>query len=97
MLAALLSPAAGQDAIRVGADHTPPFYSFTADGQATGLAVEVLNEAARRAGYQLQWVPQTQLADESIGAHAVDMWPLVARTAERSARFAFAEPWLEDL
>ncbi len=89
------SLAMAQEAIRVGVDQTPPFYSVGADGKVTGLAVDVLNEAARRAGYRLEWKREDRGAVDAIGSHSVDMWPLVARTPERAAQFAFAEPWLE--
>lgn len=88
-------PSGAQEPIRVGFDQTPPFYSVSKDGRVTGLAVDVLNEAARRAGYRLDWKPQDRLATEAIGGHFVDMWPLVAKTPGRALRFAFSDPWLE--
>lgn len=44
---------------RIGADHAPPYYWHQPDGRIEGLAVDVMNEAARQAGLRLAWVPVT--------------------------------------
>ena len=59
---------------RVGADHSPPYTLLAPDGSMKGLAVDILNEAARRRGIHLKWVPVTTTLDESIARGVVDMW-----------------------
>jgi diguanylate cyclase (GGDEF)-like protein/PAS domain S-box-containing protein len=82
--------------VRVGVDHSPPFYSVAPDGSVSGLAVDVFNEAARRKGIRLQWVfHQDTPLDDLLAAGQVHMWPLVGATPERAKRFFLSEPWLE--
>ncbi|HXJ42864.1 MAG TPA: transporter substrate-binding domain-containing protein, partial [Bryobacteraceae bacterium] len=89
-------PTPSQTVIRVGVDHSPPFYSIAPDGSVSGLAVDVFNEAARRRGIRLQWIPTENVPLEDIlSARKADMWPLVGATAERNRRFFLSRPWLE--
>lgn len=63
----------------------------------SGLAVDVLNEAARRRGIRLTWVPLHDVPlDAALEKRMVQLWPLVAATADRNARFYVSEPWLEN-
>jgi diguanylate cyclase (GGDEF)-like protein/PAS domain S-box-containing protein len=82
--------------IRVGVDQSPPYYNIKADGSVEGLAVDVLNEAARRRGIHLIWKPLHDIPiDDVLKAGLVDMWPLLGATAVRRASFFISEPWLE--
>jgi signal transduction histidine kinase/CheY-like chemotaxis protein len=80
---------------RIGADNAPPYYFVGADAAIRGLAVDVLNEAARRRGIRLRWVaasdPRSALENKDV-----DLWPLVAPTPERLKRWHFTEPWLQN-
>src|SRR5207253_1896850 len=88
-------PAAPQS-IRVGVDHSPPFYLIHPDGSMEGLAVDVLNEAARRRNIHLTWVPLHDIPlDSALQNRLVQLWPLVGATADRRAKFYMSEPWLE--
>jgi two-component system sensor histidine kinase/response regulator len=80
---------------RVGWDPDPPFQAAGADGHATGLAVELVREAARRRGVRLEWVRQQGGADAALRYQKVDLWPLLAIIPERSAYVHFTEPYLE--
>jgi diguanylate cyclase (GGDEF)-like protein/PAS domain S-box-containing protein len=81
---------------RVGVDHSPPFYLIGSDGSVTGLAVDVLNEAARRREIRLEWVPIRDMPlDDALGKRAVDMWPLVGPSKLRLSKFFLSQPWLE--
>jgi diguanylate cyclase (GGDEF)-like protein/PAS domain S-box-containing protein len=82
--------------LRVGVDHSPPFYQFEENGPVTGLAVDVLNEAARRRGIRLIWTPLKDIPiDKALGDRVVQLWPLVGMTKERATKFYMSEPWLE--
>ena len=72
---------------RIGAEHSPPYALLAPDGSATGLAVDILSEAARRRGIHLQWVPVHTGIDEALARGVVDMWPNVSMTAERQGQF----------
>src|ERR1700687_4007820 len=65
---------------RVAADHSPPYTLLGPDGSVTGLSVDILNEAARRRGIHLKWVPVHTPIDESITRGVVDMGPNVTIT-----------------
>ena len=82
--------------IRVGVDQSPPYYNIKPDGSVEGLAVDVLNEAARRRGIHLIWKPFHDVSiDEVLKTGIVDMWPLLGITAARKGRFFLSDPWLE--
>ncbi|MES1258375.1 MAG: PAS domain S-box protein, partial [Acidobacteriota bacterium] len=87
---------AGPVTIRVGVDHSPPFYSILPDGSVRGLAVDVLNEVARRRGIRLRWVPLHDIPlDSALEQRLVQMWPLVGTTEDRRKKFYLSQPWLE--
>ncbi len=44
-------------AVRVGVNDSPPYYFLGRDGSCGGLAVDLINEAARRGGIEIRWVP----------------------------------------
>src|SRR5579871_4349635 len=81
---------------RVGVENNPPYMSVDANGNVSGLTVDVLNEAARRRGIQLQWIPQNvpNGLDATVGSGAVDLWPNAARTPARLAKFYVTSEWL---
>jgi hypothetical protein len=53
---------------RMGVDDAPPYYSIRPDGTIQGLAFDVLNEAARRAGIVLEWVHVHEAPDSVLRA-----------------------------
>ena len=82
--------------VRVGVDHSPPFYSILPDGSVKGLAVDVFNEAARIRGIKLVWVPLKDIPlDDALASRRVQMWPLVGSSPERRKVLHVTEPWLE--
>jgi len=86
----------GIPVIRVGVDQSPPFYAIEPDGSVRGLAVDVLNEASRRTGIELRWVPLHDLPlEEALKKRVVDLWPLVGITPERRAALHLTRPWIE--
>lgn len=83
-----------QQVYRVGADNAPP-YSVLRPGQPpTGLAVEVLKEAARRKGVRLTFVETTLGVDEAFRRNIVDLWPAATDTPERRQWLHVSDPWL---
>lgn len=85
-----------QRTIRVGVDDSPPYYAIRPDGGVEGLAVDVLNEAARRRGIRLEWKPLHDTPiDDALRNGIVDLWPLAGATPERKAKFFLSKPWLQ--
>ncbi len=87
--------------LRVGADQAPPYYYLPGNapedgGSVRGFAVDVLNEAARRAGILLEWVPVQRGLDASLSEGLVDLWPVAGITETRRARLHFSEPWVDN-
>ncbi len=84
------------DVVRVGVDQSPPYYLIQPDGSVRGLAVDVLNEAARRGGIRLRWIPLHDLPlEDALNRRVVDLWPLVGVTPERRRSFHLTRPWIE--
>jgi hypothetical protein len=85
-----------EQVVHVGVDQSPPFYSILPDGTVRGLAVDVLNEAARRRNIRLIWKPLHDVPVESaLEKRIVQLWPLVGSTPERQKKFFLSKPWLE--
>ena len=79
--------------LRIGFEPNPPVQILT-DAGYTGLAVESVNEAAKRAGVTLQWVATGTSSDEAFAKGLVDLWPLMADLPERRKYVHFSKPWL---
>ncbi|MGA2269802.1 MAG: ATP-binding protein [Bryobacteraceae bacterium] len=79
---------------RIGARNNPPYTMVAADGRMTGIAVDVVSEAARRAGMSLRWIPSPEGPDEALGSKRVDLWPLLTILPERKRRLYITDPWL---
>src|ERR1043165_4633854 len=69
-------PPIPQRPLRIGFEPNPPFQIRT-DGGFGGLAIEIVNEAARRQGIRLQWVETGTSSDEAFQKGLVDLWPLM--------------------
>src|SRR4029077_19822229 len=77
----------------IGLEQNPPVQIRT-DSGFTGLAVETINEAAKRAGVQLKWVETGTSSDEAFQKGLVDLWPLMADLSDRRKRVHITQPWL---
>ncbi len=83
--------------VRVGVDHSPPFYLIAPDGSVSGLAVDILSEAARRKKMRLQWVPVRDVSlDDLLDQNRIDLWPLAHASPERLKKYHLTESWLEN-
>jgi PAS domain S-box-containing protein len=79
--------------LRIGFEQNPPVQIRT-DSGFSGLAVETVNEAAKRAGLRLQWVETGTSSDEAFQKGTVDLWPLMADLPDRRKRLHMSRPWL---
>ena len=77
--------------LRIGFEQNPPVQVRTGTGFA-GLAVETVNEAARRAGISLQWIETGTSSDEAFRRGLVDLWPIMADLPDRRTRIHFSSP-----
>ncbi len=82
--------------LRVGCDSARPFTHAGAGGRAEGLAVDVLNEAARRRGIVLHWTTPGGSAERSLEENRVDLWAVARSTEEWRRRFHCTRPWLRN-
>ena len=80
---------------RIGWSPDPPFQAAGADGRPTGLAIELVREAARRRGIRHEWVRQPGGADAALRDHKVELWPLLTVIPERKSRVHITDPYLE--
>ena len=79
--------------LRVGFENVPPVQIRTDHGPA-GIAVETINEAAKRAGVSLQWVETGTSSDEAFRRGLVDLWPIMAELPDRRKTVHISKPWL---
>ena len=82
-----------QHPLRIGFESNPPVQLRGEDG-FTGLAVETVNQAAKRAGIQLKWVETGLSSEESFRKGLVDIWPLMVDLPDRRKLVHFARPWM---
>jgi PAS domain S-box-containing protein len=90
---AIRTPPVPRRTLRIGFEHVPPVQIRT-DGGPAGLAVETVNEAAKRAGVSLQWVETGTSSDEAFRRGLVDLWPIMADLPDRRKRVHITRPWL---
>jgi two-component system cell cycle sensor histidine kinase/response regulator CckA len=79
--------------LRIGFESNPPVQIRTENG-FSGLAVETVNEAAKRAGIKLEWIETGTSSDEAFRKGLVDLWPLMVDFPDRRKRVHFARPWM---
>ena len=78
---------------RIGFENNPPVQVRSETGYS-GLAVETVNEAARRAGIALQWVETGTSSEDAFRRGLVDLWPLMVDLPDRRKYVHFAPPWI---
>jgi len=78
---------------RIGVDHNPPNHEWSEEKGASGFAVDVLNEAARRAGVELNWVYCPRGSKAAMQEGFIDLWPVgYYRPGEYPTRYQ-TRPW----
>ena len=97
VLAVLLPRTPDRKVYRIGWEDDPPDEVVGPNGTPTGLAVEVVNEAARRRSIQLQWVRRDESSEAALRSGQVDLWPLMTITPARQKVLHFSTPYLESV
>ena len=87
------TPRIPQRTLRIGFEQVPPVQIRTPNG-FSGLAVETVREAAKRAGVPLQWVETGRSSEESLRRGLVDLWPIMLDLPERRKHVHITTPWL---
>ncbi len=77
---------------RIGYGQDAPMQFKDASGRPSGLAVELVNEAARRSGVKLEWIEGDGTKFQEIG---LDMWVLMTILPERLKNMHFSEAYLQ--
>ena len=82
--------------VRVAYNHFPPYVDKGPNGVPVGFAAEIFAQAAGQAGVDIRWVEIPGAAEPAFDAGTADMYPLMAITAEREARYHMSAPWWEN-
>ncbi len=77
----------------IGFQKSPPYHFPDAEGNASGPAVDVVREAARRKGIKLRWVYSPQGPEKALRSGAVDLWPIVGDVPARRRFLYISAPW----
>ena len=84
--------------LRIGIGRIVPIAYLDENGTATGFAVDVVNEAARREQISVSWVKIRKSFKEDLQSGMIDLVPAGMATEERKHLFYVSEPWWsEDL
>ena len=96
MLVSLPRPAIGnRTELLVGFFDFAPFVLDSA-GKPSGMAVEILERAAKRASIRLRWLRLPPgSADAALKSGQIDLFPILTLTEERRRDFYASEPWWE--
>jgi PAS domain S-box-containing protein len=79
--------------LTIGFESVPPVQLRTEAGPS-GLAIETINEAAKRAGITLRWVETGVSSEESFRRGLVDLWPIMADLPYRHKSVHFSRPYM---
>src|SRR5579863_3485444 len=80
---------------RIGWEDDPPFQAKGKDGVPTGLAIELVRNAAQRGGVRLEWVWRPGSSEEVLRSRKVDLWPLITNTPERRRVIHISDPYMQ--
>jgi signal transduction histidine kinase/ActR/RegA family two-component response regulator len=83
--------------LRIGVDKSPPYTNWNeSTREASGLAVAVLEEAARRRGITLEWLHEYGGGDAPLIAGRADLWAVIGITPQRLKRIYVTKPYLRN-
>ena len=77
---------------RIGFENSMVSQFVDREGKPRGPAIEIVSEAARRAGIHLEWVRMTPGVDRALTDGLVELWPLVGRFPDRTGMY-ISLPW----
>ncbi|HTX38855.1 MAG TPA: histidine kinase dimerization/phospho-acceptor domain-containing protein [Bryobacteraceae bacterium] len=77
---------------RIGFENSMVSQFVDREGKPRGPAIEIVSEAARRAGIHLEWVRVTTGVDRALTEGQVELWPLVGRFPDRTGMYV-SLPW----
>ena len=80
--------------LRAGFAEFLPYVGMDENGNPAGLAVQVVRQAAQRAGIRLQWV-EVEDGEKALREGLIDLFPILTVSAERQRRFYTSVPWWE--
>ena len=80
---------------RIGWEEDPPFQEKGVDGAPTGLAIDLVRNAAQRRGIRLEWVWRPGSSEEALRNRKVDLWPLITITPERKRVIHISDPYMQ--
>jgi PAS domain S-box-containing protein len=80
---------------RIGWEVDPPFQVRGDDGLPTGLAIELVRDAAHRHGIRLEWILQPGSSEGALRNRKVDLWPLLTITPERKRVLHISDPYMQ--
>ena len=92
----LRAPELGQRTYRIGWFVSPPFSVRGADGNPTGIAIDLVKQAAHRRGIALQWVFWENSSESALTSKSVDLWPLITVTPARRKVLYISEPYVQN-
>ncbi len=92
----LRAPDFGHRIYRIGWFVSPPFAVRDANGDATGIAIDLVNQAARRRGIALQWIFWNHSSESALVSKSVDLWPLITVTPGRLKVLHISKPYLQN-
>ena len=88
------------DPLVTGFGNIQPLHYRDASGKVSGFVIDVVDEAARRAGIQIVWraVNGSVDIDRALAEGRIDVFPVGVATQARRQQFWVSEPWWsEDL
>ena len=80
----------------IGFDDQPPQHFVGPDGRPTGLAVDLIDEAARRSKIHIKWQLEPESSEVALKSKKVDLWPLMTIRPERQKIVYITDPYRED-
>jgi signal transduction histidine kinase len=78
----------------IGFQNSEPYHFPDEHGNASGAAVDLIKEAARRKHIDLQWVYSPRGPEAALSSGTVDLWPLLGDLPERRKFLYISQPWL---
>jgi signal transduction histidine kinase len=99
LAAVVASPATqnpSQPIYKFGFGSFPPYQVIRADGRPDGFAVQVVEEAAKRAGLKFEWAQMAEKPVDALAQNEIDIYPLLAVLPERKKIVSFSKPWWEN-